>query len=106
LDSTVFEGISDMAEQIVDHQLDIAAHHSTYGNFVRGCVALGLICAFVLVALSSFAFGHMLNVFVGFAGLIIGIIAVLIDARSGSQRWFLALGALVIFGLITAVSVS
>ncbi len=95
-----------MAEQIVDHQLDIAAHRSAYGNFVRGSVALGLICAFVLVSLCSFAFGHALSVFIGFAGLIIGIIAVLIDARSGSQRWFLALGVLVIFGLITAVSVS
>jgi Bacterial aa3 type cytochrome c oxidase subunit IV len=95
-----------MAEQSVDHHLDIAAHQSTYTNFVRGAVALGLICAFVLVALCSFAFGHTLNVFVGFAGLIIGIIAVLIDARSGSQRWFLALGVLVIFGLITAISVS
>ena len=95
-----------MAEQSVDHHLDIAAHQSTYGQFVRGSVALALTCAFVLVALCSFAFGHTLNVFIGFAGLIIGLITVLIDARSGSQRWFLALGVLVIFGLITAISVS
>lgn len=100
-----FEGISDMAEQSVDHHLDISAHQSTYGNFVRGSVALVLICAFVLVALCSFAFGHTLNVLTGFVGLILGIIAVLIDARSGSQRWFLALGVLVVFGLITAISV-
>jgi hypothetical protein len=95
-----------MAEQSVDHRLDIAAHQSAYGNFVRGSIALGLICAFVLVALSSFAFGHTLNVFTGFVGLIIGVIAVLTDARSGSQRWLLSLGVLVIFGLITAISVS
>ncbi|MGE3874208.1 MAG: aa3-type cytochrome c oxidase subunit IV [Parvibaculaceae bacterium] len=95
-----------MAEHTVDHHLDISAHRATYANFVRGSVALGLICAFVLVALCSFAFGHTLNVFTGFAGLIIGVIAVLIDARSGSQRWFLATGVLVIFGLLTAVSVS
>jgi hypothetical protein len=95
-----------MAEHTVDHHLDMAAHRSTYANFVRGSVALVLICAFVLVALCSFAFGHTLNVFIGFAGLIIGVIAVLIDARSGSQRWFLALGVLVIFGLLTAISVS
>jgi hypothetical protein len=101
-----FEGISDMAEQIVDHQLDIAAHRGTYAQFIRGSLALSLICAFILVALCSFAFGHTLSVFVGFAGLILGIIAVLIDARSGSQRWFLALGVLVVFGLITAISVS
>jgi hypothetical protein len=95
-----------MAEQSVDHHLDVAAHRSAYASFVRGSVALVLICAFVLVSLCSFAFGHTLNVFIGFAGLIIGVIAVLIDARSGSQRWFLALGVLVIFGLITAISVS
>lgn len=95
-----------MAEQSVDHHLDIAAHKSTYGNFVRGSVALGLICALVLVSLSSFAFGQTLNVFTGFAGLIIGVIAVLIDARSGSERWLLSIGVLVLFGLITAVSVS
>jgi len=101
-----FEGNSDMAEQSVDHHLDIAAHRGTYGNFVRGSVALVLICAFVLVALCAFAFGHTLNVLTGFVGLIIGIIAVLIDARSGSQRWLLSIGVLVVFGLITAVSVS
>ena len=43
--------------------------------------------------------------FTGFAGLIIGVIAVLIDARSGSQRWLLSVGVLVLFGLITAMNV-
>jgi hypothetical protein len=94
-----------MAEHTVDHHLDITAHRSAYGNFVRGSVALVLICAFVLVSLCSFAFGQTLNVFMGFAGLIIGFVAVLIDARSGSQRWLLSLGVLVLFGLITAVNV-
>jgi hypothetical protein len=94
-----------MAEQSVDHHLDLAAHRSTYGNFVRGSVALGIICALTLIALCSFAFGQTLNVFTGFAGLIIGVIAVLIDARSGSGRWLLSLIVLVLFGLITAVNV-
>jgi len=94
-----------MAEQSADHHLDIDAHRKTYGAFLRGSVVLGIICAFVVVSLCSFAFGKSLNVFTGFAGLIIGIIAVLIDARSGSQRWFLSLGVLVLFGLITAMNV-
>ncbi len=94
-----------MAEQTVDQQLNIDAHRSTYSAFIRGSVALGIICAYVLVALSSFAFGKSLNVFIGFAGLIIGTIAVMIDARSGSQRWLFSIGALVLFGLITAVNV-
>ena len=94
-----------MAEQSADHHLDIDAHQRTYGAFVRGAVVLGIICGFVMVALCSFAIGKALNVFTGFAGLIIGIIAVLIDARSGSQRWLLSLGALVLFALITAANV-
>ena len=94
-----------MAEQSADHHLDIDAHRKTYGAFLRGSVVLGIICAFVVVSLCSFAFGKSLNVFTGFAGLIIGTIAVLIDARSGSQRWFLSLGVLVLFGLITAMNV-
>jgi hypothetical protein len=94
-----------MAEQSVDHHLDIGAHRSTYSAFVRGAIVLSFVCALVLVALCSFAFGKSLNVFIGFAGLIIGIAALLVDARSGSQRWFLSLGVLVLFGLITAVNV-
>jgi hypothetical protein len=93
-----------MAEQSADHHLDIDAHRKTYGAFLRGSVVLTIICAFVLVALCSFAFGKSLNVFIGFAGLIVGTIAVLIDARAGS-RWFLSLGALVLFALITAANV-
>ena len=58
-----------------------------------------------LAALVSFAFAHTLNVFTGFAGLIIGTIAILIDARTGG-KWLLSVGALVLFGLITAVNVS
>ena len=80
-------------------------HKRTYEGFIKGAIALTLICAFILVALSAFAFVGTGNVLLGFATLIVGLIAVLIDARAGS-RWFLSLGLLVIFGLITAVAVS
>jgi hypothetical protein len=88
-----------------NHSQDMEAHRSTYSAFITGSIALSLICAFVLVALVSFRFAQTLNVFTGFAGLIVGIVAVLIDARTGG-RWLLSLGALVLFGLITAVNVS
>jgi hypothetical protein len=81
-------------------------HNQTYEGFLTGSVALSLICAFTLVALCSFAFAHTLNVFAGFVGLILGVIAVLIDARAGGKKWYLSGGLLVIFGLITAVNVS
>ena len=80
-------------------------HRSTYDAFIKGSLALSIICGFVLVALCSFAFAHTLNVFTGFAGLIAGVVAVLIDARRG-DKWLLSVGALVLFGLITAVNVS
>jgi hypothetical protein len=96
-----------MAEHAVqDHHLDLEAHQQAYAGFIRGTVAVLLLCAFVVVALCSFAFAARFNVFLGFAGLIIGSIAVLIDARAGSKYWFLSLAVLVIFGLITAVNVS
>lgn len=88
-----------------NHSNDMEAHRSTYEGFIKGSIALSLVCGFVLVALVDFRFAHTLNVFTGFAGLILGIIAVLIDVRRGG-RWFLPLGLLVLFGLISAVNVS
>jgi hypothetical protein len=88
-----------------NHAHGMDEHSRTYEGFVKGSVALSLICGFVLVALVSFAFVETYNVLLGFAGLIAGIIAVLIDVRTGG-RWLLSLGALVVFGLITAIKVS
>ena len=88
-----------------NHTQDMEAHRSTYSAFVTGSIALSLVCAFVLVSLVSFRFAGTLNVFMGFAGLIVGIVAVLIDVRTGG-KWLLSLGALVLFGLITAINVS
>ena len=88
-----------------NHSQDMEEHRSTYSAFVTGSIALSLVCAFVLVSLVSFRFAGTLNVFMGFAGLIVGIVAVLIDVRTGG-KWLLSLGALVLFGLITAINVS
>ena len=96
-----------MAEHasLESHSNDMEAHRSAYQGFIKGSVALALISAFVLVALVSFRFGQSLNVAAGFLGLLLGVIAVIIDFRMGS-RWFLSAGLLVLFGLITAVNVS
>ncbi len=87
------------------HAHGMEEHRSTYVGFVKGAIVLALVSALVLVALVSFRFANTLNVFTGFAGLILGCIAVAIDARTGS-RWFLSLGVLVVFGLITAFNIS
>ena len=87
------------------HAHGMEEHRSTYKGFVKGAIVLSLVSALVLVALVCFRFAHTLNVFTGFAGLILGGIAVAVDARAGS-RWFLSLGVLVLFGLVTAINVS
>jgi hypothetical protein len=84
---------------------DYEAHQATYRGFLRGSVALTLLCFFALVALVSFRFGQSLSTLIGFAGLAAGLIAVLIDLRTGSQRWLLSIGALVLFGLLVAINV-
>jgi len=96
-----------MAEHasLESHSSDLEAHHGAYQGFIKGAVALSLVSAFVLVALVSFRFGQTLNVAAGFLGLLLGMIAVIIDFRMGS-RWFLSAGLLVLFGLITAINVS
>jgi hypothetical protein len=78
-------------------------HKETYQGFITGSVALGLICGYVLVSLVAFRFMDSLNVLTGFAGLIVGIIATLIDARAGG-KWFLSGGLLVLFGLFVAIN--
>lgn len=84
----------------------IEDHRATYQAFLRGSIAVILLVGFTCVALVSFRFGHSLNVFLGFLGLILGVIGVVIDARMGSKRWGLSLVLLVLFGLVTAMNVA
>jgi hypothetical protein len=95
-----------MAHEAGTHSNDMTAHVRTYENFLRGSVALALSCAFVLVALTMFAFGKSMAVFWGFAGLGFGLAMVAIDTISGSRTWMLSLGFLILFGLFTAVRIS
>lgn len=87
----------------VQHGLE--AHQATYRGFVLGSVALSLICAYTLVALCAFAFISNFNLLIGFGGLIIGTLAVLVDLKAGG-KWYISGAWLVIFGLIVAVAVS
>ena len=85
--------------------MDTESHAATYEFFLRIMVAGIIHVFFTMVALVSFAFGHSASVFLGFAGLILGTIAVVVDFRSRS-RYFLSLGLLALFALITAINVS
>jgi hypothetical protein len=88
------------------HAGGIEDHRETYRAFLKGAIATVLLVGFTCVALVSFRFGHSLNVFLGFLGLILGVIGVAIDARMGSGYWRLSLVLLVLFGLVTGINVS
>ena len=80
-------------------------HQKTYEGFLKGAVVLTILCLYILVALVAFAFINTGNVLIGFGGLILGIIALLVDLRAGNN-WYISAGLLVIFGLFVAVMVS
>lgn len=84
---------------------DMEGHRNTYEGFLKGSIALAIICGFVMVALVNFRFAHTLNVFSGFAGLILGIISVGIGWSLGG-KWIFPAALLVVFGLISAINVS
>jgi hypothetical protein len=95
-----------MAEQQAASENDLARHQDSYKGFVRGILVAILAGAFTLVALVAFAFGRTMPILLGWAILVIGLIAILIDLRSGSKTWRLTLGTLVVFGLLTAINIS
>jgi hypothetical protein len=79
-------------------------HQDTYEGFLKASVGLTMVCLFVLVALCAFRFMPSLNVFTGFAGIILGIVAVLIDLRSGG-KWYVSGALLVLYGIFVAANV-
>lgn len=79
-------------------------HKETYEAFLTGSVALTMVCLFVLAALCAFRFMDNWNVFTGFAGIILGIVATLIDVRSGG-KWYVSGALLVLYGLFVAANV-
>lgn len=85
--------------------MDYDEANRTYAGFLKGSVALTIMCLYVLVALCAFAFIDKGNVLIGFGGLIIGTIALIIDLRA-ANNWFISVAWLVIFGLFTAVMLS
>jgi hypothetical protein len=87
------------------HSHGFEEHAKTYEGFIKASIAGTILCLYVLVALVAFAFIASGNLLIGFGGLIIGILALIIDVRSGAN-WKLSVAWLVVFGAITAVSLS
>jgi len=83
----------------------MAAHDATYKGFLNGSATAGLVCLYILVALVTFRFvDYPLNMFVGFGGIIVGVIASMIGLRAGG-KWLLPVVILVLYGLFVANNV-
>ena len=54
---------------------NFAAHKATYDAFIKGSVALTILCIYTLVALVAFRVAAGWGVILGFAGMIEGVIA-------------------------------
>jgi predicted membrane channel-forming protein YqfA (hemolysin III family) len=85
---------------------DLTQHQESYRAFLKGVIVVILAGAYTLVALCAFAFGQSFSLLLGWAVLIFGLIAILIDLRSGSKTWRLSLGTLLVLGLLTAINIS
>ncbi len=84
----------------------MADHRMTYDGFIRGAIVIAVECFFILTALCNFAFGSTIPLVLGFGGIVIGAIALAIDARSGSKTFAMSLILLLAYMIITAVNVS
>ncbi len=83
----------------------IEAHQATYDGFLKFSAAGSILCIYVLVALVTFRFmDNPLNVFVGFGGILVGIITTLIGMRMGG-KWMVPVIVLVVYALFVANNV-
>ena len=85
---------------------DFAAHLATYEGFIKGIVMACLAAGFVMVALVMFAFGKSAGVFLGFLGMVAGMVAIGIDVMSARGGWMFSIAPLVLFALVTALNIS
>jgi cytochrome c biogenesis protein CcdA len=90
---------------MADRHHDFEPHAATWRGFIRGSIAIILATVFVLAGLLSVGFGSTLPYFLGFLGIIIGVIAIVIDLRTGARSFGLSLGILAVFALITLINV-
>lgn len=90
--------------EVSSHTMD--DHKATYEGFVKGAVALCLMCAFILVALCNFAFGSSFTFLIGFGGMMAGLVAIIIDARANPSKWYLSIGLLIVYGILVAATIT
>jgi hypothetical protein len=88
-------------------QVDMEEHWKTYEGVLRGAVATILGTVITLIALALFAFGSgASSTVIGFLGLILGLIALVLDLRMGNKNWPLSIGFTVLFALVVLLKVA
>lgn len=96
-----------MFERIAtDSQMEMTSAVSTYHGFVRGIVACSLFTIQILLVLIDAGFAKSWGGGLVALGLIVGTIVILMDWRSGTERWSASIGWLVVFGIMTTLAVS
>jgi hypothetical protein len=91
-------------QEVASHAMD--GHIATWEGFVKGAIALCLMCAFIVVALCEFGFGTSFTFLIGFGGMIAGLVAIIIDARANPSKWYLSIGLLIAYGLLVAATIT
>lgn len=83
-------------------------HAATYQGFIKYAVALAIACFIILTSLCVFAFAPSggIYLFLGFGGLVIGLLAVIIDIRLDTGKWLLSGAVAAVFALLAAMSVA
>ena len=80
-------------------------HKATYDAFLQFSTAGSLVCLFVVVALVVFRFvDNPLNIFVGFGGILVGLISSFLALRMGG-KWLIPIVLLVLNILFVAANV-
>ena len=90
--------------EVASHGMD--DHRATYEGFIKGCIALTLMCGFIVVALCEFGFGTSMTFPIGFGGMAAGLIAIIIDARANPSKWYFSTALLIAYGLLVAVTIT
>jgi hypothetical protein len=80
-------------------------HKATYEGFLQFSTAGALVCLFVVVALVGFRFvNNPLNIFMGFGGILVGLISSLLALRMGG-KWMIPTVLLILNILFVAANV-
>ncbi len=80
-------------------------HKATYEGFLSFSMAGGLVCLYVVVALVVFRFvENPFNIFLGFGGILVGVISSFIALRMGG-KWLIPMVLLGLYILLVAANV-